>query len=190
MPSQHEIVLPPSIRLSGDGILLREWVESDLPALVEVYDDPEIYRWTPVPSPFDVGAARKYLAKALEGREEGRRAAQLAITTDGGQARGEGILFHSAHDARDIELAYGVGSRHRRRGLASRAVKLMADYADRQLAARRVLLRIEAENAPSVAVAHATGFQLTDDDPITRESKGHQVTLLTWCYQGEGSAGS
>ncbi|WP_262700805.1 MULTISPECIES: GNAT family N-acetyltransferase [Streptomyces] len=187
MSSQREIVLPPSIRLSGDGILLREWAESDLSALVELYDDPEIDRWTPVPSPFDSTAAREYLTKAREGREEGRKKAQLVITTDGEQPRGEVLLFRSELDARDVELAYGIGSQHRRQGLASRAVKLMADYACRQLDARRVLLRIETGNSPSLAVARATGFQLTDDEPITREAKGRQVTLLTWCYQNGGA---
>ncbi|MER6188292.1 hypothetical protein [Streptomyces sp. NPDC001652] len=47
--------------------MLREWAESDLSALVELYDDPEIDRWTPVPSPFDSRAAREYLTKAREG---------------------------------------------------------------------------------------------------------------------------
>ncbi|MEV5986175.1 GNAT family N-acetyltransferase [Streptomyces sp. NPDC052051] len=189
MSSQREIVLPPSIRLSGDGLLLREWAEADLSALVELYDDPEIDRWTPVPSPFDSTAAGAYLAKAHEGRAEGRTKAQLAITTDGERPRGEVILFRCRLDARDIELAYGVGSRHRRQGLASRAVKLATDYAYQHLGARRVLLRIEARNSPSMAVARATGFQLTDDEPVTREAKGRRVTLHTWCCH-HGSADS
>ncbi|WP_409240576.1 GNAT family N-acetyltransferase [Streptomyces sp. PA5.6] len=187
MFSRDEIVLPSSIRLSGEGILLREWAESDLSALVELYDDPEIDRWTPVPSPFDSTAAGEYLTKAREDRKEGRGKAQLVITTDGEQPRGEILLFRSELDARDVELAYGIGSRHRRQGLASRAVKLTVDYASRQLGARRVLLRIESGNSPSVAVARATGFELTDDEPITREAKGRQVTLLTWCYPNGGA---
>lgn len=187
MSSQHEIVLPSSIRLSGDGILLREWAETDLAALVELYDDPEIDRWTPVPSPFDSTAASEYLAKAHEGREDGRKKAQLAITTDGKQPRGEVLLFRNELDARDVELAYGVGSQHRRQGLASRAVGLAADYAHRQRGVRRVLLRIEPGNCPSVAVARATGFQLTDDEPVTLEVKGRQIRLLTWCHQNGGA---
>ncbi|MFD9030877.1 GNAT family N-acetyltransferase [Streptomyces sp. NPDC059567] len=185
--SKSEIVLPSSIRISGDGIHLREWSESDLLPLVELYDDPEIDRWTPVPSPFDSRAAREYLTKAREGRGDGRKKAQLAITTDGEQPRGEVLVFRCEIDARDVELAYGVGSRHRRQGLASRSVKLTADYACRRLGARRVLLRIEPENSPSMAVARATGFQLTEDEPITREAKGRQVTLLTWCYADGGA---
>ncbi|MEV8451636.1 GNAT family N-acetyltransferase [Streptomyces sp. NPDC052095] len=187
MSEHHEIALPPSLRLSGDGIQLREWTESDLSALVELYDDPEIDRWTPVPSPFTPEAARAHLAKAHQGREEGRRSAQLAITTDGGQPRGEVLLFRCELDARDVELAYGVGSRHRRQGLASRAVELMASYASRDLGARRVLLRIEPANAPSEAVARTTGFRLTDDEPLTREAKGRRVELLTWCLECGGT---
>ncbi|MFB6837890.1 GNAT family N-acetyltransferase [Streptomyces sp. NPDC056361] len=183
MTTPREIVLPPSIRLSGDGILLREWTEADLPALVELYDDPEMDRWTPVPSPLDSTVAGKYLAKAHEGREDRRKAAQLAITTDGGLPRGEALLFRCQLDARDAELAYGVGSRHRRQGLASRAVRLLADYAGGQLGARRVLLRIDPGNLRSVAVARTTGFRLTEDEPLTREAKGRQVTLHTWCFE-------
>ncbi|MFJ5834967.1 GNAT family N-acetyltransferase [Streptomyces sp. NPDC093089] len=187
MPTRREIVLPSSIRLPGDGILLREWTEADLSALIELYDDPEMDRWTPVPSPFDSTAAGEYLTKAHEGRENGRRTAQLAITTDGELPRGEALLFRCQLDARDVELAYGVGSRHRRQGLASRSVRLLTDYAGRQLGARRVLLRIDPGNLRSVAVARTTGFRLTDDEPITREAKGRQVTLLTWCHENGGA---
>ncbi|MFJ6015274.1 GNAT family N-acetyltransferase [Streptomyces sp. NPDC092952] len=187
MSQDHEIALPPSLRLSGDGIQLREWTESDLSALVELYDDPEMDRWTPVPSPFTSEAARAYLAKARRGPGEGRRNVQLAITTDGGQPCGEILLFRCELDARDVELAYGVGSRHRRQGLASRAVGLMASHASRELGARRVLLRIEPANLPSEAVARATGFRLTDDEPLTREAKGRRVELLTWCHESGGT---
>ncbi|WP_329116958.1 GNAT family N-acetyltransferase [Streptomyces sp. NBC_01465] len=182
MTRRSEIVLPPYVRLSGEGIELREWTEDDLSSLVELYDDPEIDRWTPVPSPFDAEAARAYLAKARAGRDEGRSTVQLAITSDGKLPQGEVLLFRSALDGRELELAYGVGRLHRRQGLAARSVALVTEYAAHRLGARRVLLRIESENAPSVAVARAAGFRLTDDEPVAREAKGRQVLLHTWSY--------
>lgn len=179
MDSRPTLILPDALRLDGFGIQLREWSDDDVADLIALYDDPEIDRWTPVTSPFDVEAARAYLAAAHAKRAEGQ-AVQLAITTDGDRPLGEVLLFPSASDVRDVELAYGVGAAHRGRGLASNAVRLLAAYAERTTGARRIVLRIEAGNAASEAVARATGFALTDDEPVIRASKGREVVLLTW----------
>ncbi|MEU9883232.1 GNAT family N-acetyltransferase [Streptomyces phaeochromogenes] len=183
MDSPLTLAPPPHLRLEGEGIHLREWSEEDIPALVEVYDDPEIARWTPVASPFDSMAAQVYLTEAQEARAQGRKV-QLAITTDGVLPRGEVLLFHSKADERDVEIAYGVGAAHRGRGLASRAVLLLSEYAVRQTGARRVVLCIEEGNAASIAVARSTGFTLTDDEPVLRTSRGRPITLRTWSLAG------
>ncbi|MFJ8672047.1 GNAT family N-acetyltransferase [Streptomyces sp. NPDC093589] len=108
------------VRLEGQGLVLREWGESDLPDLAELYDDPEISRWTPVASP--------------------------------------------------------CGPMWRALGLATR-------YASGRLRARRVLLRIEAGNLASTAVARSAGFRLTGDALLVREVKGRRVALQTWCHR-------
>ncbi|WP_062646017.1 GNAT family N-acetyltransferase [Streptomyces maremycinicus] len=180
METKGSFVVPPApLRLEGPGIVLREWTDDDLDALVEVYDDPEIARWTPVASPFDARAARTYLDKARTGRAGGG-VAQLAITTDGGRPRGEVLLFRSAADERDAELAYGVGAEHRGQGLARRAVRLVVEFALRAASPRRLVLCIEAGNTASEAVARACGFALAADAPVSRRAKGHEVVLRTW----------
>ena len=170
------------VRLEGQGLVLREWGESDLPDLAELYDDPEISRWTPVASPFDEAAARAYVASAREARCACRRM-QWAVTTDGGEPLGEVLLFRAGPDDRDIEIAYGIGSRFRRRGLAGRALGLATHYASGRLRARRVLLRIEADNLASTAVARSAGFRLTGDALLVREVKGRRAALQTWCHR-------
>jgi RimJ/RimL family protein N-acetyltransferase len=182
MDAQGPLPLPSSLRLQGFGVHLREWRDDDVAALVAIYDDPEIDRWTPVVSPFGPEAARAYLASAREKRAEGR-GAQLAVTTDGQLPLGEILLFRSATDPRDLELAYGVGPAHRGQGLASRAVRLVTEYATRHLRPRRVVLCIEAENAASEAVARSTGFEVTDDEPVLRKQKDREVVLRTWCHR-------
>ncbi|KAA0910228.1 GNAT family N-acetyltransferase [Streptomyces apricus] len=179
MDSPLTLIPPAPLRLEGEGVRLREWSEDDLDALIAVYEDPEMARWTPVPSPFDTAAALAYLAGAREARAEGRRA-QFAITTDGVLPRGEALLFRSGTDERDVEIAYGVGAAHRGRGLASRAVRLLAAYAVRHTGARRVVLCIEEANAASAGVARAAGFALTDDEPVLRTSRGRETVLRTW----------
>jgi RimJ/RimL family protein N-acetyltransferase len=172
---------PPAIQVSGLGLHLREWTDDDLSVMVELFDEPQLHRWTPLPSPFDLQAARAYLSKAREGSADGGRI-QLAITTDGQHPRGEILLFRTGADGRDAELGYGVGARHRRLRLAARAVELMTGYAYDTLAMSRVILRIDPANAASAAVARATGFELTGDDPVIRERDGRRVSLLTWCH--------
>ncbi|MEU9187143.1 GNAT family N-acetyltransferase [Streptomyces sp. NPDC048484] len=183
MDSPLTLTPPAHLRLEGEGVHLREWSDDDRDALIAVYEDPEIARWTPVASPFDTPAALVYLAEAREARAQGRRV-QLAITTDGVLPRGEVLLFRNKADERDVEIAYGVGAAHRGRGLASRAVRLLSAYAVRHTDARRVVLCIEEANAASAAVARAAGFTRTDDEPVLRTSRGREITLRTWSLIG------
>ncbi|MFJ1597928.1 GNAT family N-acetyltransferase [Streptomyces sp. NPDC088261] len=51
----------------------------------------------------------------------------------------------------------------------------------------RVVLEIEPDNRPSVAVARAAGFRLTDAPPETVTDKGRTYTLLTWVREAPGA---
>lgn len=73
MKGNGTFALPPALRLEGYGIRLRAWSDEGLADLVALYADPEMARWTPVASPFDVVAARTYLAGAREGQAQGRK---------------------------------------------------------------------------------------------------------------------
>jgi RimJ/RimL family protein N-acetyltransferase len=156
--------------------VLREWADEDLAALVEVFDDPDVAYRTPLVSPFDLAAARDYLSKARQAHAEGRRI-QLAITTDGRQVKGEVRLNRSRGT-----ISYAVGAVHRGQRLAVRAVQMMTEYAHQVAALPQVLLEIEPDNHPSVAVARAAGFHLTDTAPDVVEDKGRNLTLLTWAH--------
>jgi RimJ/RimL family protein N-acetyltransferase len=179
-----EGTFPSIIRLTGSGLHLREWTDDDLPVMVELFDDPQFDRWTPLASPFDLPAAQAYLSRAREQRNAGR-VVQLAVTTDGHAAVGEVLLVRREEDGRQAaELAYGIGAKYRRQRLAARAVELMTRYARNALAIDRVILRIAPENTASEAVARITGFYLTDDEPIVRERpNGRSVRLRTWAYR-------
>ncbi|WP_344840481.1 GNAT family N-acetyltransferase [Kribbella ginsengisoli] len=159
------------VRLAGDGLILREWVEADLPAMVELFDDPAVAYWTPLVTPFDEQAAKAYLevAQADNGR------IQLAITTDGERPLGEVLLM-----PKTLSVGYSVGSQFRGQGLAVRAVKLITAYAHEVAGMPRVLLEIEAENEASNAVARGAGYELTDAEPAPVTEKGRDLLLYTW----------
>jgi RimJ/RimL family protein N-acetyltransferase len=171
--------LPFPITLTGNGVTLREWRSEDLDDLIELLDEPDVARWTPMPSPFDVEAGMAYLKRAHQGRTSGQRI-QLAITTDGGKPLGEVLLFGVDAGLKEAELGYLVGAPHRRRGLASGALSLLSGYARGTLSLDRLLLRIDPDNAASCAVAQRCGFRLTGEPPILQEGPYGPSRLHTW----------
>ncbi|GAA4509162.1 hypothetical protein GCM10023191_069970 [Actinoallomurus oryzae] len=53
-----------------------------------------------------------------------------------------------------------------------------------ELLEERVILRIAPGNAASEAVARASGFHLTDEEPVIRERpNGRSLRLHTWAYR-------
>jgi RimJ/RimL family protein N-acetyltransferase len=171
--------LPFPITLIGDGVQLREWGPEDLDDLVELLDEPDIARWTPMPSPFDVEAGMAYLKRARQSRTSGQRI-QLAITADGGKPLGEVLLFGVDAGLKEAELGYLVGAAHRRRGLAAGALSLLSGYAHASLQLSRLLLRIDPGNTASCAVARRCGYRLSGEPPILQEGPYGPSSLDTW----------
>ncbi|WP_330343687.1 GNAT family N-acetyltransferase [Streptomyces longwoodensis] len=167
---------PERIRLTGEGLVLRDWTEADVPAMPALFDHPDIAYWTPIVSPFDEEAAWARLDRDRKLRADGT-AMLLAVTVDGGAPLGEVMLRRAPEGT---ELGYAIGPAHRGQALAVRAVRVMAAYAFEELGAERVVLELEAENAASVAVATKAGFRLLDVPLITGEEKGRPFALQTW----------
>ncbi|MFF8271663.1 GNAT family N-acetyltransferase [Streptomyces sp. NPDC016562] len=177
---------PERIEISGEGLVLRDWTEADLASMPDLFDDPDIAYWTPIVSPFDAAAARTRLGRDRQLRADGT-AILLAITVDGGAPLGEVMLRRAPEGT---EIGYAVGPAHRGRGLAVRAVRLMAGYAFEHLGAEQVILELEAENTASVAVAAKAGFRLLQVPLITGEEKGRPYALQTWGLARPGGAPS
>lgn len=173
--------LPHPLTLAGNGVVLREWTPDDLEDLVAILDEPDIARWTPMPSPFDVQAGLAYLKRAQQGRLAGSRI-QLAITRDGPAPLGEVLLFGVNPGLREAELGYLVGAPYRRRGLAAAALSLLTEYACGTLRLSRLLLRIDPENSASTSVARWCGYRLTGEPPIAQAGPYGSTSLDTWEY--------
>jgi RimJ/RimL family protein N-acetyltransferase len=164
--------------IDQSGLVLREWTDQDVPAMVALFDTPEMDRRTPLASPFDAAAAAAYVAAAHQVRRR-LGALQLAITEDGVVPKGEVLIF-PAGSAGQVELAYGVGAVYAGRGLARRAVMvaLRLAAASGTTSAR---LHIALDNPASQRVAEATGFARQDDQPTVERHRKEQVLhLAVW----------
>ncbi|MEA2150118.1 MAG: hypothetical protein QOD69_1948 [Solirubrobacteraceae bacterium] len=144
-----------------DGVVaLRAYTGADIPALVEICQDPEIARWTLVPSPYAEADAHAWLQRVAEGQASGARATfAVAGAADHRVLLGSASIQAIDWDLRAADLGYMLAAPARGRGLATRAVELLAGWAFGTLGLERLELRTMPENAASVALAARAGFE-------------------------------
>lgn len=151
------IVLPD---LSDDVLTLRPPVAADVPAITRICRDPDIQRWTRVPSPYGPEDARTFVLMATGALAEGRGAHLLATPTGGPLEEVWGCVGVS-RDAADLtgELGYWVAPGARGQRVATRAARLMARFAFDHLGLFALHLHTATGNAASRRVAQAIGFR-------------------------------
>ena len=138
------------MRLEDDAIVLRPLEEADAPALAAaIGDDPDLDRWTRMPFPYTEDDARAFIA----GTEE--MAFAVLARSDGELLGGIGAR---AHGPSIVEIGYWVKADARGRGVATRALALIARWAFDELGAARVELKAEPDNVGSQRVAEKAGF--------------------------------
>jgi RimJ/RimL family protein N-acetyltransferase len=141
------------VRLTDGVVVLREWRDADVQPAVVATADPEIPRWTPIPRPNTAENIRAFLAEPLEGR------VRLVIADPQTEELIGSVGIVAVDEARgEGEIGYWVAAEHRGRGAATRAVRLLTDWALGERGLRRVVLHIDPENVNSRRVAEKAGF--------------------------------
>jgi len=138
-------------QLSDEGVVLREWVAADAPAIVEcVSGDDEITWWLDrVPQPYTVEDALGYISSEDE---------EKYAVTDAETGDVLGSIGLTWRDARDVaEVGYWLRADGRGRGVMTRALRLIARHAFEN-GAERVQLRADVQNEASCRVAERAGF--------------------------------
>jgi len=139
----------------SDGVVtLRAWHRDDSESLVECLDgDPEIAVWLDqVPQPYTRADALAYIGGIGE--------SAFAVTdAQTGRILGSiGVRFSETGDVG--EVGYWLRADARGRGVMTRALRLVAQWAFDGGGAARVQLRADVENVASRRVAEKAGFQL------------------------------
>jgi RimJ/RimL family protein N-acetyltransferase len=128
-----------------------------LEALAPMLEDPEIRRHTFVPDPPEPGFARRWLRGYENGRREGTREGFAAVDAEGALL-GLALAPRIQREARTVELGYLVSPAARGRGVATEALRLLTEWAFRELDPARIELRIAADNPASQRVAEHCGY--------------------------------
>jgi RimJ/RimL family protein N-acetyltransferase len=132
--------------------------EQHLADVSRMFDDDDVLRYTRVPDPVPPGWEREWLEFYEEGRREGTREAFAVVDADG-TFLGLALAFGINREGRQLELGYVVAPDARGRGVATRSLELLTEWALRELDALRIELWISASNEPSKRVAENVGYR-------------------------------
>lgn len=140
------------VELRGDGIVLRPWREDDAQAVYDACQDPEILYWIPlIPRPYTLDVARAFVTDSL-----GLGPYQFAITEDDLVVGSIGMRIS---EPKTGHIGYWCARDARGRGVTTRALRLLCQYALGELNIDRLELITDPDNRASQRVAEKVGFR-------------------------------
>jgi RimJ/RimL family protein N-acetyltransferase len=145
----------------SDGVIrLRLPADADVPRIVEACRDPEVARYTTVPSPYQPSHTIEWMQRGLAGLASGTDVQTvIAEASDSADVLGTMGLHDVNRNVGRCVAGYLVGPWARRRGVATRALRLLCGFAFDELRLARVEVTIEPDNVPSRATAETVGFR-------------------------------
>ncbi|MFF5072583.1 GNAT family N-acetyltransferase [Micromonospora olivasterospora] len=163
-------------------LLLRPWRDADADALVEVYRDPVLRRWTSRPVT-DARDARRWVFRSRQGWATHRRFSFAVVQPqpDGGDRLAAHVLVKEVLPGRACaEVGYWTAAWARGRGVAPRAVDAVTRWAFGRFAAvglTRLELLHQVDNPASCRVAEKCGYLLQEvvaaRPPFPRDGHRH-----------------
>jgi RimJ/RimL family protein N-acetyltransferase len=172
-----EILLPPQ-PLTDGVVLLRAPREDDVAALTAACQDPEISRWTRIPSPYTEENARQWLARQPGERTRGESVSFAVTDAVEGTLLGVMGLIHISWEDTRAELGAWMSAQARGRGTSQRALRLLVGWAMHTLGFQRLEALIHPLNTASRRLVERLDF--TQEGLLRSYSvmKGERVDLL------------
>lgn len=156
----------PAGPLETARLLLRPWREEDVPGIFKICQDPDVQRWTTVPSPYRTKDAQWYVREHTpKGFLSGDEATFGAFVKDTGQiagAIGLGGITRSAavYGVRTGEIGYWANPETRGRGYITEGVREVVRWAFEDLEVGRVTWQAFDGNVASRRVIEKVGFTI------------------------------
>lgn len=156
--------------LEGEGVRLVPKSSSDEDAIFRACQDPEIVRWTTVPSPYTLDDARTFVEISARAWDSDEPNWSIRSTTD---ASFLGVISLMPRGPRTWELGYWMDPAHRGRGHMSEAVALATRVAFDRLDAVRVQWAAMAGNWGSWKAVWRNGFRREGTRRGVLDAAGH-----------------
>jgi ribosomal-protein-alanine N-acetyltransferase len=165
----------PDLALTDGAVVLRRWRLTDAEWYANAARDPEVQRFTTESRTLtaaDVQAAILALA------DQPNSAGFVICQATTGQRLGNIAL---RHDASVGDVSYWVAAPARGRGVASRALRLLSEWAFATLELSVIRLWTRADNAASRRVAERAGYRRAPEVDQRRTVKGQVWNTIGYC---------
>ena len=151
------VVLEVGATGAAAALALRPWCLDDVAALVEVYRDLAMVRWTT--SRLDSeGAGVRWVEAQREGWAAGERFAFAVLDSGSGELVGNVVLKEVAAGKGFAEVGYWTAAAARGRGVASRGLEAVTGWGFEALGLERLELLHQLDNVASCRVAEKVGY--------------------------------
>ncbi|MBC9725476.1 GNAT family N-acetyltransferase [Streptomyces sp. TRM68367] len=146
------------VTLTTDRLVLRTVGPQDTDAVYAACQDPDVQRWTMIPSPYLLEHAQSFTEQAAPDGWANDSMFTFGLFLPSGELAGTlGITMRALGVA---EIGFWCAKEHRGKGYVTEATLTAARWAFTHLKIDRLEWRAEVGNTPSRAVAERTGFTL------------------------------
>ncbi|HTX32299.1 MAG TPA: GNAT family N-acetyltransferase [Solirubrobacteraceae bacterium] len=183
-----KIVLPGEPLVEGPTVL-RPWRDTDLRAVAEACQDPEIARWTAVPDNYSEADARAFLLYRYDALLAGTTA-PFAVVSGSDQLLGSVALMRIDWQHRRGEAGYWLARWGRGQGHATRALKMISGWGFEALGMERIELYAATGNRPSQRVAERAGFVREGVRRAYMRGKDGQQDMVAYALLADNASGA
>jgi RimJ/RimL family protein N-acetyltransferase len=160
------------VTLRTERLVLRPYAASDVDAVYEAYQDPDIQHYTPAPTPYERADAERFVTGANRGG--GLAPATGSAASAPRTARSSATTTWSARPRGVYEFGYWAVREQRGQGYSYEAAKALCEWGFATLDAHRIEWWAMVGNTGSRALAEKLGFVvegllrrrvIVDDEP-------------------------
>lgn len=169
-PTHHNHPMDP-VTLTSDRLVLDALTPRDTDAVHTAAQDPDVQRWTTIPSPYLPAHARAFTERLVPDGWAGDTMFTFGVFLPDRTLTGALSLTRRAPGT--AEVGFWTAKEHRGRGYTTEATLTAARWAFSALAVDRLEWHAEVGNTASRAVAHRAGFTF---EGVLRAALDHRGT--------------
>ena len=144
--------------MAKTAVRLSPFDSGHLGAFAAMFDDPDVRRFTRLPTAPPPDFAESWLRRYEDGRRDGTSEAFAIVAAEDGGFLGIGVAPRIDREAQTLELGYVVAPAARGRGVATETLRLLTAWSFAEVGALRVELFISIDNEASKTVARRCGY--------------------------------